>query len=60
MSGIAADTSRVLSAPEFRERHVTGVGHELLALPGTKAKEMFAEDRRAFAARVKPLNIKLD
>ncbi|MFM9967976.1 MAG: Bug family tripartite tricarboxylate transporter substrate binding protein [Burkholderiales bacterium] len=57
---IAADTGRVLTTPEFRERHITAVGHEVVNAPGAKAWEMYNEDRRAFAARVKPLNLKLD
>ena len=57
---LAADIGKVIGTAEFRERHVTGVGHELLNLPGQKAMEMFAADRKTFAARVKPLNLKLD
>lgn len=57
---IASDTGRVLTAPEFRERHITSVGHELVNAPGAKAWEMFADGRKAFAARVKPLNLKVD
>jgi tripartite-type tricarboxylate transporter receptor subunit TctC len=57
---IAADTGRVLTGAEFRERHITAVGHELVNAQGAKAWEMYAEDRRAFAARVKPLNLKVD
>jgi tripartite-type tricarboxylate transporter receptor subunit TctC len=57
---LAAETGKVISAPEFRERHVAGVGHELLNVHGTKAMEMYAADKRTFAARVKPLNLKID
>ena len=57
---IAADTGRVLTAPEFRERHITSVGHELVNASGAKALQMYAEDRKTLAARVKPLNLKLD
>jgi tripartite-type tricarboxylate transporter receptor subunit TctC len=57
---IAVDAGRVISAPEFRERNVTGVGHELVNAQGAKLWEMLAEDRKVFAARVKPLNLKLD
>ena len=57
---LASDIGKVISTTEFRERHVTGVGHELLNLPGPKAMELYAADRKTFAARVKPLNLKLD
>jgi tripartite-type tricarboxylate transporter receptor subunit TctC len=57
---IGADTGRVITAPEFRDKHVTGVGHELVNAQGGKLWEMLAQDRKVFAARVKPLNLKLD
>jgi tripartite-type tricarboxylate transporter receptor subunit TctC len=57
---IAADAGRVISAPEFREKNVNGVGHELVNAHGSKMWEMLANDRKVFAARVKPLNLKLD
>ena len=57
---IAVDAGRVMTVPEFKERNITGVGHELVNVQGAKLWDMLADDRKVFAARVKPLNLKLD
>ncbi len=57
---IAADTARVLAAPAFREKFIDAAGHELVAGSGDKLKAMLAEDKKVFAARIKPLNLKLE
>jgi tripartite-type tricarboxylate transporter receptor subunit TctC len=57
---IAVDAGRVISAAEFREKYIAGAGHELVNAHGAKLWEMLAADRVVFAARVKPLNLKLD
>jgi tripartite-type tricarboxylate transporter receptor subunit TctC len=57
---IAADTGRVISAPAFREKHIDAAGHELVNADGAKLAEMLAADKKQFAQRVQPLNLKLD
>jgi tripartite-type tricarboxylate transporter receptor subunit TctC len=54
------DTARVLATPEVREKFVLGPGHEPASLPGSKVLEFLAAEKPAFAARIKPLNLKLD
>jgi tripartite-type tricarboxylate transporter receptor subunit TctC len=57
---IATDAGRVMTATEFKDRYITAVGHELVNAPGAKLWDMLAADRKVFAARVKPLSLKLD
>jgi tripartite-type tricarboxylate transporter receptor subunit TctC len=57
---IGGDAGRVMAIPEFREKFISGVGHEVVNAQGAKLWEMLAADRKVFAARVKPLNLKLD
>lgn len=57
---IATDTGRVISAPAFKEKFIDAAGHELVNAHGPKLTEMLTADRQQFAARVKPLNLKLD
>jgi tripartite-type tricarboxylate transporter receptor subunit TctC len=55
---INTDVGRVIGAPEFRERYITGAGHELVNGSGAKFNDMLANDRRQYAARTKPLDLK--
>jgi len=55
---IAADAAAVISAPAFRERHITGVGMEVLNLTSTAFAERFKSDREAYAARLKGLGVR--
>ena len=49
-----------LSVPDFRECNITAVGHELVNVQGAKPWDRLDEDRKGFAAHVKPLDLKLD
>jgi tripartite-type tricarboxylate transporter receptor subunit TctC len=57
---LAADTGRVISAPEFVATHLHAVGHELVNAPGPRLLEMLDADRKTYAERIRPLNLKLD
>ena len=57
---IAADVGRVISAPEFQEKFISGVGLELLNQPAEQFAERIRADREKGAARVKNVNVKLD
>jgi tripartite-type tricarboxylate transporter receptor subunit TctC len=57
---IAQDTGKVISAPEFRAKFVDAAGHELINAQGSKLAAMLASDKKQYAARVKPLGLKLD
>jgi tripartite-type tricarboxylate transporter receptor subunit TctC len=57
---IATDTGKVISAPAFRAKFIDSAGHELVNAQGSKLASMLAADKKQYAARVKPLNLKLD
>ena len=57
---IATDSSRVISVPAFKEKHITAAGHELVAAPSSRFAELLAVQRKVFAARIKPLNLKIE
>ena len=55
---IASDASAVITTPEFRDKHILGVGMELLNLSSAAFTERFKADREAYAARLRGLGIK--
>ena len=57
---IAADLGKVISAPEFQEKFVTGVGMELLNQPPDVFADLMKTDRVYYAALIKKMNLKLD
>ncbi|MFN0304712.1 MAG: Bug family tripartite tricarboxylate transporter substrate binding protein [Burkholderiales bacterium] len=57
---IAADLGKVISAPEFQEKFVTGVGMELLNQPPDVFADLMKTDRAYYAALIKKMNLKLD
>jgi len=57
---IAADVGRVISAPAFQEKFISGVGLELLNQPADQFAERIRADRKKGAARVKNVNVRLD
>ncbi|MSQ51071.1 MAG: tripartite tricarboxylate transporter substrate binding protein [Betaproteobacteria bacterium] len=57
---ITADVKRVLSVPMFKEKFITAGGHELMATPSAEMGPIMDRQRKAFAAKIKPLNLKLE
>ncbi len=57
---IAADLGKVISAPEFQEKFITGVGMELLNQPPDVFADLMKADRVYYAALIKKMNLKLD
>jgi tripartite-type tricarboxylate transporter receptor subunit TctC len=57
---IAADVKKVISVPAFKEKFITAGGHELMATPPAEFGPIMDRQRRAFAAKIKPLNLKLE
>ena len=57
---ITADVKRVLSVPSFKEKFITAGGHELMATPSAEIGPIMDRQRKAFAAKLKPLNLKLE
>ena len=57
---IAVDASRVLAEPAFREKYVTAVGFEAVALGPAAFSELLRNDREKYAARFKGMNLKLE
>ncbi len=57
---IAADLGKVISAPEFQEKFITGVGMELLNQPPDVFADLMKTDRAYYAALIKKMNLKLD
>ena len=57
---IAADVKRVISAPVFKEKFITAGGHELMATPSAEFGPIMDRQRKAFAAKIKPLNLKME
>jgi tripartite-type tricarboxylate transporter receptor subunit TctC len=57
---IAADFGRVISAQEFQDKFITGVGMELLNQPTEAFAELMKADRAYYAGLIKKMNLKLD
>ncbi|OFZ98720.1 MAG: hypothetical protein A3H35_08190 [Betaproteobacteria bacterium RIFCSPLOWO2_02_FULL_62_17] len=57
---IAADVKKVISVPAFKEKFITAGGHELMATPPAEFGPIMERQRKAFAAKIKPLNLKLE
>ena len=57
---IAADVRKVISVPAFKEKFITAGGHELMATPPGEFGPIMERQRKAFAAKIKPLNLKLE
>ncbi len=57
---LAADVSKVITAPDFQEKYITGVGMELLNQPPDAFAELMKADRAYYAALIKKMNLKLD
>ncbi len=57
---LAADVGKVISAPEFQEKYITGVGMELLNQPPDAFAELMKADRAYYAALIKKMHLKLD
>jgi len=57
---IAADVKKVISVPAFKEKFITAGGHELMATPPAEFGPIMDRQRKAFAAKIKPLNLKLE
>ncbi len=57
---IAADVKRVISVPAFKEKFITAGGHELMATPSVEFAPIMERQRKAFAAKIKPLNLKME
>ena len=57
---IAADVKRVISVPAFKEKFITAGGHELMATPPAEFAPIMERQRKAFAAKIKPLNLKME
>jgi tripartite-type tricarboxylate transporter receptor subunit TctC len=57
---IAGDVKRVISVPAFKEKFITAGGHELMATPPQEMPPIMERQRKAFAAKIKPLNLKLE
>jgi tripartite-type tricarboxylate transporter receptor subunit TctC len=57
---VAADVGAIVSAPEFREKYVSGVGFELLNLPPDRFAELMRATRAVYETRLRNLNLKLD
>ena len=57
---ITADVKRVISVPAFKEKFITAGGHELMATPSAEFAPIMDRQRKAFAAKIKPLNLKME
>jgi tripartite-type tricarboxylate transporter receptor subunit TctC len=57
---IAADAGQVITQPEFRDKYIASLGQEVLNLQTGRFGELLASERDKFAARLKPLNLKLE
>lgn len=57
---IAADTGRVISVPAFKEKFITAGGHELVNAPPAAFAELLVRQRKAFADKIKPLNLRIE
>ena len=51
---------RVISTPSFKEKFITAGGHELMATPPAESGPIMDRQRKAFAAKIKPLNLKME
>ena len=57
---IAATASRVITTPQFRDRHILGAGLEVANLPTDAFAERVRADREIYASRLKVLDGKID
>ena len=57
---IAEDVGRIMAAPEFRDKYVTGVGLEPSFMPPERFAEYLRAERASIAARMKNLDVRLD
>ncbi len=57
---IAANASRVMSTPEFRDRYIVGIALDPLNLGPGPFGELLKSDLGRYAERLKPLNLKLE
>jgi tripartite-type tricarboxylate transporter receptor subunit TctC len=57
---IAADVKKVISVPVFKEKFITAGGHEPMATPPAEFGPIMERQRKAFAAKIKPLNLKME
>ncbi|MFM9969617.1 MAG: Bug family tripartite tricarboxylate transporter substrate binding protein [Burkholderiales bacterium] len=57
---IHADTAKVMTVPEFRDKFILGAGHEPGGIHGSKVPEMLTAEKVTFGNRIKPLNLKLE
>ncbi|HSV83359.1 MAG TPA: tripartite tricarboxylate transporter substrate binding protein [Ramlibacter sp.] len=57
---IAADVGKAISAPEFQQKYISGLGFELLNVPGERFAEFLKKERESYSAYVKRVNVKLD
>jgi tripartite-type tricarboxylate transporter receptor subunit TctC len=57
---IAADTGAVISDPAFRDKHIIGVGLELVNLQTDAFARQLASDRETYKTRLKAIDLKQD
>ena len=57
---IAADASRVISAPAFREKYVTAVGFEVYNLQTEQFEQMLSSSRARMEAELKRLKLQAE
>lgn len=57
---LAGDIGRIISAQEFQDKYINGVGMELLNQPPDVFAELMKADRAYYAALIKTMNLKLD
>lgn len=57
---IAGDIGKVIAAPEFNNKYISGAGMELLNQPTEAFAEVIRADASAYGSRVRALNLKLD
>lgn len=57
---LASDIGKIIAAPEFNNKYITGAGMELLNQPTEAFAEAVRTDAREYGARVRALNLKLD
>lgn len=60
VSKVAADVARIIAAPAFREKYITGVGFELLNLTSDQFEQLMQATRAQYGPRLKALNLRLD
>jgi tripartite-type tricarboxylate transporter receptor subunit TctC len=60
VSRVAADASRVVTTPEFRQKYIDGLGFELINIPPAKFDELMRQTRVDYEKRLKGLSLRLD